>query len=394
MGCQLFDIISHPSGQKAGGIARGGMRAAQKKIQDLLALADIAVGGDRPWDLQVHDQRLFERILAGGTLGLGEAYMDGWWDCEQVDQFICNVMRANLRRHIAPLSLLWPTLVSRLFNLQSLGRAFQVGEAHYDLGNDLFERMLDRRMTYTCGYWRDADDLDAAQEAKLDLVCRKIDLRPGQRVLDIGCGWGSFAGFAAERYGAEVFGVTVSREQGRWLEERYQNLPVRALVQDYRELEGEYDHVVSLGMFEHVGRKNYEEYMHIARRCLKPDGLFLLHTIGRLKTRDAAEPWSNKYIFPNAQLPSMADISRAIEGVFVMEDVHNFGADYDTTLMAWHANFERHWPEIAERYGERFRRMWRYFLLTNAGAFRARRTQLWQLVLSPNGVPGGYRRPA
>jgi len=368
------------------------MNAAHRKIEEILMLADVRIDGDRPWDMQVHDDRLYQRILVKGTLGLGEAYMDGWWDCDSVDQFITNVMRADLRKRIAPHSLFWPMLQARLINLQSIGRAFQVGEAHYDLGNDLFDRMLDKRMAYSCAYWKDAGNLDAAQEAKLDLVCRKIGLQPGQRVLDIGCGWGSFAGFAAERYGAEVFGVTVSKEQGKWVEERYVGLPVRALVQDYRELEGEFDHVVSIGMFEHVGRKNYHEFMQVARRCLKPGGLFLLHTIGRLKTRNAAEPWSNKYIFPNAQIPSMMDISRAVEDVFVIEDLHNFSAYYDTTLMAWHENFELHWPEIANRYDERFYRMWRYFLLTNAGAFRSRRLQLWQLVFSPEGVSGGYQR--
>lgn len=368
------------------------MRGTKQKIQEILALADIRVGGDRPWDIVVHDDRLFQRIMAKGSLGLGEAYMDGWWDSASVDQFITNVMTAGLRRKVAPLALLVPALQARFYNLQSLGRAFEVGEAHYDLGNDLFERMLDRRMAYSCAYWRKASDLDAAQEAKLDLVCRKIGLKPGQRVLDIGCGWGSFAGYAAERYGAEVFGVTVSKEQARWVEQRYARLPVRALVQDYRKLEGEYDHVISIGMFEHVGRKNYREYMRVVRRCLKPGGLFLLHTIGRRYSRNATEPWIEKYIFPNAQLPSMADISRAVEHLFVMEDMHNFGADYDRTLMAWHDRFERAWPEIADRYGERFRRMWRYYLLTNAAAFRARRTQLWQLVLSPDGVAGGYSR--
>jgi len=368
------------------------MHTAQRKIEEILLFADIRVNGDRPWDMQVHDDRLYSRILAKGSLGLGEAYMDGWWDCEQVDQFITNFILANIRKRVAPLSLLWPTVQARFMNLQSLGRAFQVGEAHYDTGNDLFERMLDKRLTYSCGYWKNAFNIDAAQDAKLDLVCRKIGLKPGQRVLDIGCGWGSFAGFAAEHYGAEVFGVTVSREQGRWVEERYAHLPVKVLVQDYRELEGEYDHIVSIGMFEHVGRKNYREFMQVARRCLRPGGLFLLHSIGRLNTRNAAEPWSNKYIFPNAQLPSMADISRAVENLFVMEDMHNFSAYYDRTLMAWHERFEKRWPEIADKYGERFYRMWRYYLLTNAGAFRARRLQLWQLVFSTEGVQGGYER--
>lgn len=368
------------------------MTTAKTKIEEILSYADIQINGARPWDMQVNDERLFTRILAKGSLGLGEAYMDGWWDCAQVDQFIANIIRANLRTRVAPLSMLWPTVQARLLNLQSIGRAFQVGEAHYDTGNDLFERMLDKRLTYSCGYWNNVFNLDAAQEAKLDLVCRKIGLKPGQRVLDIGCGWGSFAGFAAEHYGAEIFGVTVSKEQGKWVEQRYANLPVKVLVQDYRELEGQYDHVVSIGMFEHVGRKNYREFMQIAKRCLKPGGLFLLHTVGRLNTRNAAEPWSNKYIFPNAQLPSMADISTAVENLFVMEDMHNFSAHYDKTLMAWHQNFEQYWPELAEKYGERFYRMWRYYLLTNAGAFRARRMQLWQLVFSAEGVAGGYQR--
>lgn len=368
------------------------MSMAHRKIEEILLMADVRINGNRPWDIQVHDDRLFQRILAKGSLGLGEAYMDGWWDCDHVDQFINQFIRSNLRGRVAPLALLVPTLQARLMNLQSRGRAFEVGEAHYDVGNDLFERMLDKRLTYSCGYWKDADNIDAAQEAKLDLVCRKTGLKPGQRVLDIGCGWGSFAGYAAEHYGVEVFGVTVSKEQGRWVEQRYAHLPVKVLVQDYRELQGDYDHIVSIGMFEHVGRKNYREFMQVVKRCLKPEGLFLLHTIGRLNTRNAAEPWSNKYIFPNAQVPSMADIARAAENLFVMEDMHNFGVDYDRTLLAWHDNFERCWPEISDKYGQRFYRMWRYYLLTNAGAFRARRLQLWQMVFSAGGVTNGYLR--
>jgi len=368
------------------------MSQARQRLEELFAIADVRIGGDRPWDLTVHDERLFGRVLSQKTLGLGEGYMDGWWDCDAIDIMLTRVMRAGIRKHVRPLALVIPALTARLFNLQSLPRAFQVGEQHYDLGNDLFECMLDRRMTYTCGYWREADTLDAAQEAKLDLICRKIGLREGQKVLDIGCGWGSFAGFAAEKYGAEVYGVTVSREQGAWVEARYRDLPVKAIVKDYRELDGQYDHIVSVGMFEHVGYKNARSYLQIARRCLKPDGLFLLHTIGRRKTRPHGEPWTHKYIFPNAQLPSVASLGRAMEGVFVLEDLHNFGADYDRTLMAWHANFERSWPELEPRYGERFYRMWRYFLLSNAASFRARQTQLWQLVLSPEGVDGAYAR--
>ena len=368
------------------------MNSAKDRINRLLNLADVHTNRNQPWDMHVHDERVYQRILAEGSLGLGETYMDGWWDCERVDQMVYRIITTNISEQVAPLSMIWPALQARLFNLQSVSRAFQVGQLHYDTGNDLFERMLDRRLTYSCAYWKDAADLDAAQEAKLDLVCRKIGLREGQRVLDIGCGWGSFAGYAAERYGAEVFGVTVSVEQARWIEDRYRHLPVKALVQDYRKLEGSYDHIVSIGMFEHVGRKNYREFMKMVKRCLKPGGLFLLHTIGRLNTRNASDPWTVKYIFPNAQLPSLADISRAVENLFVMEDMHNFGAFYEKTLHVWCDNFERHWPELAARYGERFHRMWRYYLLTNASMFQARRLQLWQMVFSDEGVPGGYTR--
>ena len=368
------------------------MSKARRTLEQMLAGADIRIDGDRPWDIRVHDQRLFDRVLAKGTLGLGESYMDGWWDCDALDEMIARAMTADIQEHIRPWSILVPHLLARLVNLQRGARAFQVGEQHYDLGNDLFATMLDRRMTYSCGYWARAEDLEAAQEAKLDLICRKIGLQPGQRVLDVGLGWGSFAGYAAEKYGVEVSGVTVSREQAAWVEERYAHLPVRALVRDYRDLEGEYDHAVSVGMFEHVGHRNYRTYMDVVRRHLRPEGLFLLHTIGRHSPRGVAEPWVGKYIFPNSQIPALSEVANSMEGRFVLEDLHNFGADYDRTLMAWYENFEAGWPELRGKYDVRFHRMWRYFLLCCAGAFRARRLQLWQMVLSGQGVHEGYLR--
>ena len=246
-------------------------------------------------------------------------------------------------------------------------------------------------MIYTCGYWKDAENLDQAQEAKLDLTCRKIGLQPGMRVLDIGCGWSGFGKFAAEAYGAEVVGVTVSKEQVKLAQERCKGLPVETKLQNYEELGDEkFDRIVSLGMFEHVGYKNYRKFMEIAHRCLEDDGLFLLHTIGNNESATHTNPWMQKYIFPNGMMPSMAQIGKAAEKLFVVEDWHNFGSDYDKTLMAWHQNFEKHWPELKEKYGERFHRMWRYYLLQAAGTFRARDLQLWQIVLSKKGIPGGY----
>jgi cyclopropane-fatty-acyl-phospholipid synthase len=364
-----------------------------KLFTDLLMRADIRVNGSRPWDVHVHDPRMAQRTLAQANLGLGESYMDGDWDCDALDQFFDRILRTKVDRAVSPLRLVFHALRFRLLNLQTSNRAFQVGEQHYDIGNDLYQAMLDSRLTYTCGYWENASTLDEAQEAKLDLICRKLDLQPGQRVLDIGCGWGSFARYAAEHYGVQVVGITISREQAKLAQALCGDLPVEIRVQDYREVKERFDHIVSVGMFEHVGRKNYRAYMEVAARCLRPDGLFLLHTIGKNLTNSTPDPWIDKYIFPNGDLPSLAQISESVEDVFVLEDVHNFGPDYDRTLMAWFENFDAAWPRFREAYGERFYRMWKYYLLSCAGAFRARDIQLWQLVLSPSGVRGGYRRP-
>jgi cyclopropane-fatty-acyl-phospholipid synthase len=362
-------------------------------LERLLELADVRIDGDRPWDVRVHDQRLYARVLAGGSLGLGESYMDGWWDCERLDEFFTRALAAELDTKVRPwrdaLGLLW----ARVVNLQRPGRAFRIGRHHYDLGNDLFSRMLDRRMIYSCAYWKRAGTLDDAQEAKLDLVCRKLGLRAGMRVLDIGCGWGGTARFAAERYGVSVVGITVSDEQAKHARQVCRGLPVEIRLQDYRALAGRFDRVLSIGMFEHVGRKNYRTFMRVVRGLLAGDGLFLLHTIGSNLSLSATDAWTQRYIFPDSMLPSARQIGAAIEGNLVLEDWHSFGPDYDRTLMQWYRNFQQRWPEIAGRYGERFRRMWRYFLLSSAGGFRARKNQLWQLVLSPHGVPGGYVAP-
>lgn len=368
------------------------MSSPKKTVQNLLAKADVAVGGNNAWDITVHDERFYARVLAQGSLGLGESYMDGWWDSPALDEMITRVLNAGLERAIPRNAhTLLAYLTAMFSNRQSTRRAFIVGEEHYDIGNDLYSAMLDKRLTYTCGYWKNAADLDTAQEAKLDLVCKKIGLKEGDRVLDIGCGWGSWAQFAAERYGARVVGVTVSKEQARLARERCAGLPVEIKLQDYRSIEGRFDHVISLGMFEHVGYKNYRVYMETARRVLKTDGLFLLHTIGGNRSVRHTDPWIEKYIFPNSMLPSVAQISSATEGLFVMEDWHNFGTDYDKTLMAWHANVQRAWPALSGAYSERFRRMWQYYLLACAATFRSRKNQLWQIVLSPQGVPGGYQ---
>ena len=365
----------------------------RSRVETLLADVDLDLDGDRPFDPRIHDPRFFARVLAQGSLGLGEAYVDGWWDCERLDEMIARLLRARLDQKVRRRPPLRSLLKARLLNLQSRARAFDNGERHYDLGNDLYAAMLDRRMIYTGAVWRHAEDLDTAQEHKLELVARKLRLERGMRVLDIGCGWGGTARYLAEEHGVEVVGITVSREQAALAERRCHGLPVEIRRADYRDLDERFDRILSLGMIEHVGHRNYATYFDVVRRCLDPRGLFVLQTIGAARDGSGQDPWIERHIFPHAQLPTAPRLSAALDDRMVLEDWESLGADYDRTLMAWHANFERAWPSLRERYGERFRRTWRYYLLACAGSFRARANQLWQLVLSPEGVTGGYRAP-
>ncbi len=367
------------------------MHRDESLIREILRQADVLVGGSRPWDITVHDPRLYRRLLRDGVLGLGESYMDEWWDCADLEQFIVHVLNADLERAISPLKLLLPVIMAKFINVQRKNRAASDVRSHYDLGNVLFQNMLDVRMNYSCGYWRNVDTLDEAQEGKLDLICRKLNLRSGLRVLDIGCGWGAFLKYAAEKYGVTGVGITLSKEQVALGEELCSGLPVEIRLQDYRDLDSAYDAVVSIGMFEHVGPANHRRFMETVDRVLKCDGLFLLHTIGSNDTKFSTDPWTQRYIFPGSCLPTMEQIAKAAHGLFLMEDWHNFGADYARTLRAWLCNFVSNWETTLSRhYDRRFYRMWTYMLQTYAGAFRARRNQLWQIVYSRTGEPDGY----
>ena len=365
----------------------------RRKIESILATADIRLDGNQPWDVRVNDERLFSRILARGTLGAGESYMEGWWDCQALDELVCRATRARLDQQLKPLRLVGDVITAKLKNLQAPSRAFEVGRRHYDLGNDLFRAMLDKRMIYSCGYWNQANNLDDAQVAKLELIAAKLMLRPGMKVLDIGCGWGGAPRYLARHYGVQVVGITVSEQQAELGRQACAGLPVQLRLQDYRELDEEFDRIYSIGMFEHVGPKNYRTFMQTVRRCLKDDGLFLLHTIGSDTTHTHTDPWIHRYIFPNGCLPSARLITGAAEGVFVLEDWHNFGPDYERTLLAWYRNFESAWPKLRNSYDERFHRAWRYYLLISAGAFRSRANELWQIVWSTGRRTAAYRPP-
>ncbi len=369
------------------------MRSKYRKIgEEILEIAGIQINGSNPWDIQIYNEEFFERALTEAELGVGESYMDAWWSVENLDEFMYRILRAQLNEKIKRKYLLLIQFFTvRIFYLQSKKKAFDIGEKHYDIGNNLFQYMLDKRMNYSCAYWKNAKNLDEAQENKLGLICRKMLLEPGMRILDIGCGWGAFGKFAAEKYKVEVVGLTVSKEQIELGRKLCAGLPVDFKLMDYRDMNEKFDRIVSIGMFEHVGNSNYRTFFEVARNCLDENGLFLLHTIGRIKQVKTIDAWTHKYIFPNAMLPSMTQIGKATENLFVMEDWHSFGSDYDKTLMAWHHNFIQNWDQIKDQYSDRFFRMWNYYLLSCAASFRARHSQLWQIVLSPRGIVGGYQ---
>ncbi|HUK54546.1 MAG TPA: cyclopropane fatty acyl phospholipid synthase [Candidatus Binatia bacterium] len=366
--------------------------SAKETIRKLLAAADVQINGERAWDIRVRDEHFYQRVLAGGSLALGESYMDGWWETEALDQCIFRIVRAGLKKRVVPrLSTVIAYLKSTLLNLQSKNRARENVHRHYDQSAKLYLSFLDPYNQYTCGYFQSVDDLNRAQEQKLDLICKKLRITGADEVLDIGCGWGGFAKLASERYRCRVTGITISDQQFEYARNYTQGLPVTILKKDYRDLSGKFDKILICGMMEHVGFKNHRALMRVVHHSLRDDGLFLLQTIGARETSRFIDPWLGTYIFPNTLLPSIKQIAEAIEGLFVVEDWQNFGAFYDQTLLAWFRNFDANWEKLRAEFDERFYRMWKYYLLACAGLFRARETQLWQVVLSKNGLLGGYQ---
>ncbi len=354
--------------------------------------SSAATAEAEPSAIIVNNPRFFQRVIKYGSLGLGESYMDGEWDCQALDQFFYKLIKGLVDKKI---NWRWFLPQARLWLKQKISRylhrdPYYIGEAHYDKGNFLFQFMLGRSMAYSCGYWIKAKNLDEAQFNKYDLVCRKLYLQPGMTVLDIGCGWGSFAAYAAEKYGVKVLGITVSRRQIEYARQHYEREGVIFSLKDFREINGIFDRIVSIGMFEHVGRKNYCRFFQVVHDCLADDGIFLLHTIGSNTPVIFPDPWIDKYIFPGGYIPAASQIMQAAQPFLVLEDWHNFGLDYDKTLMAWYKNFEKNWPKFAHLYDQRFYRMWKYYLLSCAGLFRARGKQLWQIVFRKRDIKGPY----
>lgn len=359
-------------------------------FSNLLAKAGVTINGRQPWDLQVREPKAYARILRDGSVGFGEAFMDGWLDCERVDMLAERAYRADLAAQVEVKHALFEAFKAKVHPFGSRARSFEIGERHYDTGNDLFEIMLDPYMIYSCAYWLRATTLEQAQRDKLELICRKLQLEPGMRLLDIGCGWGGLARYAAEHFGVSAVGITVSKQQLELGRRLCQGLPVELRYADYRDVDEQFDRVVSVGMFEHVGRRHYPDFFAAATRCLKPSGIFLLHTVGYLQ-EEPINPWYDKYVMPGVEFPTIANVVDNAGAELVLEDLHTWeGAHYDRTLMAWFERFDRGWDKLKAKYGETFYRMWKLYLQGCAGGFRAGRMRVWQFAFSRGGLPNGY----
>lgn len=375
------------------------MSKLESTVNDLLKQADVIVGGSRPQDITITNPGLYARVLSERELGVGEAYMDGWWTSKRPDQAITQLITADLASKVK----LSPSMIASgakdvvkysLINRQSVARAKANAQHHYNIGNDLYEAMLDKRMIYTCGYWKTAKTLEQAQIDKMDLICRKLKLKKGMTLLDIGCGWGGFSEYAAKEYGVKVTGITPAEEQVKIAKSRTKGLSVKILQKDYRDMTGQFDRIVSVGMLEHVGLKNFPVFFKQCHQLLKPGGMMLHHTIGSNTPQDVTSfRWLDRYIFPGGYVPTMSELLTPAQKYFVIEDVQNFGPDYDKTLVAWHKNFVKNYPKISDKYDERFYRMWEYYLLMCAAGFRTRNTHLWQFVMTRQEVSPRYDAP-
>jgi cyclopropane-fatty-acyl-phospholipid synthase len=371
-------------------------------LEGLLAGSGVRIGGDRQWDIRVNRDRMYRRALRG-SLGIGESYIDGDWDCDALDELFRRVLSSDAQnKPLIRVARGFKALHSRLTNLQTKSRSRAVAEEHYDLDHRMYALFLGPWNQYTCCFFDGTDDLERAEVLKLEMLCDKLELKAGDRLLDIGCGWGGFAKYAAATRGCEVTGISLSDQQIRYAVEYTKGLPVSIRRLDYRDLPDSglspFDKISIVGMIEHVGYKNYDTIMGVVHQMLKPDGLFLLHTIGNCEETTVVDPWIEKYIFRNSMAPAMGQLSGAAEGKFVIEDWENYGQHYVPTLQAWHDRFNANWDRIralptSKPFDERFRRLWTYYLMSCKAAFDVEQLHLWQLVMTRRHSGRGiYRR--
>lgn len=351
-----------------------------------LEQADIQVEGSRPWDIKICHPGFFKCIMQQGLLGLGESYMDGWWECERLDIFVYKFLSGQLDEALPThLHDILKFFSAKLLSIRSDENNSKRGHNDYEIGDDIFAIMLDSYMQYSCGCWRQATCLNEAQTAKLDMMCEKLQLTPGMRVLDIGCGWGGTAEYMARHYDVYVEGITDSTEQQKIAQARCEGLNVTIMLGDFRDpLDDQFDRIIALGTLQNIGLKSYKTFFEWVASCLRPDGFFLLQSIGSGQLVNHIGPWINKYIFPGGCLPSGEQIIHSTQPYLHIEDWINLGEDYDKTFMAWEKRINTAWPELRHHYSPKFKRMLDYYLCSCAGFLRARKLNMWEVVFSRN----------
>lgn len=340
--------------------------------------------------IHIHDSGFFRRLMWRPGLALGEAYMDGAFSIEAgslhdfLEILLISTTRREPRGVLGEAAAKAASLVSR----NDGTRASRNVQHHYDIDHRLYEMFLDEDLQYSCAYWRDGvTSLEQAQRDKKHHIARKLMLEPGMQVLDIGCGWGGLALTLARDYGVEVTGVTLSVDQFETATRRVQEAglsdKITIKLQDYRNETGTFDRIVSVGMFEHVGRRNFDEFFEHLDRLLKPDGTALLHTIGRMAKPAPINAWMRKYIFPGAYLPSLSQLMPILErrGIW-LADLEMLRIHYAKTLEVWDERFQARRAEIEERFDARFCRMWEFYLQLNVLAFQYRSLVVFQLQLA------------
>lgn len=361
----------------------GEPRLSQFAVARIFSIADVAINGTRRWDIRVSDDRFFPSVLFQGSLGLGESYLRGWWTCEDLEELFYRLITGGLERisRALPVHMIG-RLADRFVNQQTRDKSLRVAERHYNLGNDLFLSFLGAYKNYSCGLYESTQTLDEAQVAKMEKICHELDLRPGDRLLDVGGGWGEFARFAATRHGCHVTSINIADEQIAYATEYCGDAPVEIRKCDYREISGRYNKIAVIAMLTHVGYKNYRLFMEVMSRCLEPNGLILIETVGGHVSQTNCEPWTDKYIFPGGMIPSLEQLDRSVEGLFHRTRISEFGLSYVRTLRSWHQNLLAAWPTLRHRYDDSTRLMFEYFFLSCAGAFRARDLVYWHVLLS------------
>ncbi len=368
----------------------------ERWVRSRLEPAGIRFNESGELNIQVNNAQFYRRAALLGSLGFGESYADGQWECDHLDKVIARILLYSVNR--SGLAHIGIQLRSMLFNRQSVLRSKRVARQHYDVDTTIFELMLDPYLQYTCGYFANTDNLDQAQIDKMAMIIQKLCLKPGDSLLDIGCGWGGFARFAAENFGIKVSGLSISQSQLAYARTLCKGFDCEFKYGDYRHLHEIYPQkfnaISIIGVTEHIGYKNFKNLYKVMRSRLQEGGLALQHSITRMKSTVHVEPFIDRYIFPGGMVPSVEQLAHSMAGEFVLEDVHNFGADYDQTLMAWDQNMKLAQAKIEAMpgFGQRFYRIWSYYLQSCAALFRVRQAQVMQYVLSPQGVPGGYRR--